>query len=279
MKLDLSVVGKQFKAVKHPYLWKDVVIYHLGIGAQAHELPYVFEGVPGGIQVIPTFAVVPAIVAAAAVIAPARVDIVGLLHGEQTIRMHAPIPPRGTFITTPKVVGIRDKGRHALLDIETVTRDTNGARLFDTLVSLVCRGQGGFGGNHADDSPKHAPPADTPPDFTHFHQTSPDQAALYRLSGDLNPLHINPAFARAAGYDRPILHGLCVYGATAKALIAGLCDGDVTRVQEYKARFSRPVYPGAGINIKAWRLDDGYYSVEASTDSEVIMNQAYIKIR
>ncbi len=278
MKLDISVVGREFKAVKHPYLWRDVVIYHLGIGAGADELAYVFEGFKGGLRVLPSFAMVAAMEAAAGVLAYAKVDFVRVLHGEQTIRMHAPIPNRGVFMTTPKVVSIRDKGKHAILDVETVTVDGAGAPLFDTLVSLVCRGQGGCGQAQADEPPLHAPPAEQPPDYEHFHQTDPDQAVLYRLSGDLNPLHVNPVLAQAAGYERPILHGLCVYGLALKALIGEFCDGDVSRVREYKARFSRPVYPGDGIHVKAWRLGDGYFALEASSDREVIMNQAYLKI-
>ena len=106
--MDLSVIGREFKAIKHPYLWRDVVIYHLGIGARANELPYVFEGAPGGMKVLPTFAMVPAMEAASTILAYARVDFVNLLHGEQTIKMHAPIPARGVFMTTPKVADIRD---------------------------------------------------------------------------------------------------------------------------------------------------------------------------
>jgi acyl dehydratase len=277
MKLDLSVVGREFKPVRHTYLWKDVVIYHLGIGARATELDYVYEGLRGGIKVIPSFAVVAAMEAAASVLPPARVDIVNMLHGEQTIRMHAPIPPSGVFLTTPKVAMIRDKGKHALLDIQTITTNQDGLHLFEALVSLVCRGQGGFSDARSEEDAPHLPPADRDPDFTSCFPTSPDQAALYRLSGDLNPLHINPAFAQTAGYDRPILHGLAVYGGILKILIANLGEGDVTRVKEYKARFARPIYPGDGITVKAWRMGQGVYAVEAATDREVVINHAYVK--
>ena len=278
MKINLSTIGLEFKPTKHPYLWKDVIFYHLGIGAKATELPYVFEGIKGGLQVIPTFAAIPAIEATATVIGKVGVNPIMMLHGEQAIYMHRPIPQRGEFITTPVVTGIWDKGKGALLEVKTITRDQKGNHLFDTMVSLYCRGQGGFGGERGPERPDYAPPPGKDPDFTDSYETSLDQAALYRLSGDLNPLHINPDFAKQAGYDRPILHGLCIYGGTLKSIINGLCDGDVKKIKEYKARFANTIYPGDKIFVKAWKLKQDTYSIETSTQNHVVMNQAYVKI-
>lgn len=278
MPINLSLIGEKLKEVEHPYLWKDAVLYHLGIGAKAAELKYVYEGVQGGIKVIPTFSVIPSLEAMAQIIGKLGANPMMLLHGEQGIFMKKPIPPRGTFKTTPQVTAVWDKGKGALVVIETKTTDENGEHLFDNYISLFCRGEGNFGGERGPEQPSYDPPEGKDPDFTDSYATSVDQTALYRLSGDLNPLHIDPNFAKIGGFDRPILHGLCTYGVVCKALVKGLCDDDVSKVKEYKARFSRPVMPGETITTKAWKLEDDTYAVQAFTENNQVINQAYIKI-
>jgi acyl dehydratase len=278
MGINLSLVGEKFKPVEHPYLWKDVVLYHLGIGAKAAELHYVYEGVKGGLKVIPTFAVVPALEAMATTLGKLGANPMMILHGEQGTYMDKPIPQRGKFITTPEVTGIYDKGKGALVVINTSTTDEKGEHLFDSMISLYCRGQGNFGGDRGPEQPAWDPPEGKDPEFKDSYKTSEDLPALYRLSGDINPLHIDPNFARIGGFDRPILHGLCTYGIVCKSLIKGLCNDDVTRLKEYKVRFSRPVMPGETITTKAWNLGDGTYAVQANTENNLVINQAYVKI-
>jgi acyl dehydratase len=278
MPINLKLVGEKLPSVEHPYIWKDVVLYHLGIGAKAKELKYVYEGVKGGIKVIPTFAVIPALEGMAQMLGKLGANPMMLLHGEQGTFMKKPIPNRGTFVTTPEVTGIYDKGKGALVVINAKTTNKEGEHLFDSYISLFCRGEGGFGGDRGPEQPKYDPPEGKEPDYIDSYKTSEDQTALYRLSGDLNPLHIDPNFAKMGGFDRPILHGLCTYGIVCKSLIKGLCDDDVARMKEYMVRFSRPVMPGETITTKAWKLEDGTYAVQANTEKNLVINQAHFKI-
>ncbi len=279
MAINLELSGQTLKEVEHPYTWKDVVLYHLGIGARATELQYVYENVNGGLKVIPTFSVIPSLEAMATqVVGSLGANPMMLLHGEQGIFMKKPIPPNGTFKTTPTVTGIYDKGKGALVAIETTTTDEHGEELFKNYISLFCRGEGNFGGERGPEQPSYDPPEGKDPDFTDSYKTSEDQAALYRLSGDLNPLHIDPNFAKLGGFDRPILHGLCTFGTVCKLLVKGLCEDEPARVVEYKARFSKPVMPGDTVTAKAWKLEDKTFAVQAFTEANQVMNQAYIKI-
>lgn len=277
MAINLSVVGEKSKEVEHPYGWKDVALYHLGIGAKASELHYVYEGVKGGLKVIPTFSVIPSLEAVAHVSGKLGANPMMILHGEQGISIFKPIPMKGVFKTTAEVKGIYDKVKGALVQVETRTVDETGEELFSNYIGIFCRGEGGFGGEKQPDAKPVEPPAGKDPDFTGSYPVSEDQTALYRLSGDLNPLHIDPNFAKIGGFSRPILHGLCTYGIVCKTLIKGLCEDDPTRVKEYRARFSRPVMPGETITAKAWKLEDGFYAVEAETENNQIINQAYFK--
>jgi len=279
MAINLELVGQELKEIEHPYIWKDVVLYHLGIGAKATELKYVYENVQGGIQVIPTFSVIPSLEAMANnVVAKLGANPMMLLHGEQGIFMKKPIPMKGTFKTTPKVSAIYDKGKGALVVIETTTTDGGGEELFSNYISLFCRGEGNFGGERGPEAENLDPPEGASPDFEASYTTSEDLAALYRLSGDINPLHIDPNFAKLGGFDRPILHGLCSYGIVCKLLVQGLCGDDPTKVMEYKCRFSKPVMPGDTITAKAWKIDDNKYSVQAFANDNMVINNAYILI-
>lgn len=278
MAINLDLVGKKMDGIEHPYIWKDVVLYHLGIGAKANELQYVYESSKGGLQVVPTFAVIPALEGMGGMLGKLGANPMMLLHGEQGIYMHKPIPSKGTFITTPEVTGIYDKVKGALVVIKTTTTDSKGEHIFDTMIALFCRGEGGFGGERGPAAETYDPPEGKAPDFENSYKTSEDLTALYRLSGDINPLHIDPNFAKMGGFDRPILHGLCSYGIVCKALVKGLCNDDVSKLKEYKARFTKPVMPGETLTTKAWKVDDGTYAVQVNTENNMVINQAYIKI-
>jgi acyl dehydratase len=156
--------------------------------------------------------------------------------------------------TTGRVAGIFDKGSGALVVVEATTTDSNGSALFLNRFSLFVRGEGGFGGEPGPRTGNEAP--ERSPDVEIEHATVPQQALLYRLCGDKNPLHADPAVAARAGFDRPILHGLCTYGIVCKAAVDRLLGGDVSRVARYRARFAGVLFPGETIVVQGWREDD-----------------------
>ena len=198
-----------------------------------------------------------------------------LLHGEQGIELFGPIPPAGTVRTTSTVTGIYDKGSGALVVIESTSVDpATGERRWRTTNALFIRGEGGFGGERG---PAAAPPTpEGPPDQVVEYATRPDQALLYRLSGDRNPLHSDPAFARRAGFERPILHGLCTYGVTGRALLHALCHSDPGRFLSMHGRFSRPTYPGDTLKVSMWV--DGPIAVFRTENQrgEVVLDQGVL---
>jgi len=174
-----------------------------------------------------------------------------LVHGEQSIEMHGVIPPDGAVTTTSTVAGIFDKGSGALVVLESQSRDAGtGAPCFSSRSALFIRGEGGFGGDRGPSSAGSAPVGEA--DEVVSYTTRSDQALLYRLSGDRNPLHSDPVFAKRAGFDRPILHGLCTYGFTGRALLHTLCGSDPARFTSMHARFSKPTMPGDTLTVSMW---------------------------
>jgi acyl dehydratase len=188
-----------------------------------------------------------------------------LVHGEQSIELFGPIPAEATVRTTSEVTGIYDKGSGALVVTTSTSVDAHsGEPRFTATSSLFVRGEGGFGGERGPSSGA-APLPDRQPDDVVTYTTRPDQALLYRLSGDRNPLHSDPVFAKRAGFDRPILHGLCTYGFTGRALLHTVCGSDPARFRAMSGRFSRPTFPGDALTISMWADGDG---VRFRTDNQ-----------
>ncbi len=234
---------------------KDVQLYHLGLGAglpatDPAELRYTLES---RLHVLPSFATVAG--AGMGVVgglsAPGvEVDLAAVLHGGQALTLHRPLPVRGEALSTSRVAAVYDKGKAAVLVLRTEVADTEGP-LWTSDAQIYVRGEGGFGG---DRGPADRPPApEGEPDLEVERPVREDQALLYRLSGDWNPLHADPEFAKLAGFDRPILHGLCTYGMTLKAVVDTLLGGDVSRVRGYGTRFTGIVFPGETLRIRMWR--------------------------
>ncbi len=224
MSLDLSTIG--FKTEPHvfSYDWKAAVLYALGIGAKRTELDYLYEG--RGPKVFPTFGVIPAYGPVSELFAKTRCDMTRLVHGAQSLRIHRPLPASGTLHTVGTIVGIYDMKKLAQVVLGTETTH-NGEPCFDTEWQLLVRDAGNFGGPRPPKSETPKIPEGKLADFSVTETTQPEQALLYRLSGDLNPLHADPAFASAVGFDQgPILHGLCTYGFLARAVIREACGGD-----------------------------------------------------
>ena len=270
MPLNLDVVGTPSEPTERSWTSKDCLLYALGVGAGSlgatgFELEYTTENSADVTQrVLPTFA---AVVGGGG--APrtslGSFDPAMLVHGEQTIRLSGLIPPDGTVRTTSVVTGIYDKGSGAVVVGESTSIDpATGNTLFVATTSLFIRGEGGFGGDRGPSGSSRAVP-DREPDEVVTYSTRPDQALLYRLSGDRNPLHSDPVFAKRAGFERPILHGLCTYGFTGRALLHTLCGSDPVRFGAMHGRFSRPTYPGDTLTISIWSDEEG---VRFRTDNQ-----------
>jgi len=256
MPINPDAVGRTSEAVERSWTSDDCLLYALGVGAGSlapdFELEYTTENSAGVVhKVLPTFA---AVVGGGG---PPRTslgtfDPAMLVHGEQSVELFRPLPVDGAVRTTSTVVGVYDKGSGALVVSRSTSVDAfDGEPRFATTTALFIRGEGGFGGPRG---PAFAPPAlpDTAPDDVVTYATRPDQALLYRLSGDRNPLHSDPTFAKGAGFDRPILHGLCTYGFTGRALLHTLCGSDSDRFRSMHGRFSRPTLPGDSLTISVW---------------------------
>ncbi len=269
MPIDPSKVGLEGGPVLRSWTAKDCLLYALGVGAGTDELEFSSEK---NQKVLPTFAV---IVGGGGV--PYReigsFNPALVVHGEEAIEVYQPIPPEGTVKSQGRIGGIYDKAKGALVVLESISRDAKTQEpLFKTVRGLFLRGEGGFGGERGPSGPRNVPP-DRKPDAEVRYGTRPEQALLYRLSGDMNPLHSDPEFARRGGFDRPILHGLCTYGFTGRALLHTLCGSDPARFRSMEGRFSKPVYPGESLIVSMWV--DGGEAIFRTTndDGDIVLDQ------
>lgn len=262
MPIDTSFVGKRLGAVTHTYTERDVMLYALGVGCGTDELKFTYER---DLQVLPTFAVIPAFPAMLNLGGAMQVNPAMVLHGEQRIALRGTIPTSGTIVTTPTIKAVYDKGKAAVLVVETESVDAKGNVLFVNTSSIFVRGEGGFGGDRGPSGARNVPP-DRAPDKSVSYKTLPQQALLYRLSGDMNPLHADPQFAAMGGFDRPILHGLCTYGLAGRAVLSAWCDDDPTRLKSFEARFAGVVFPGETITTDMWQVGPGQIALTARTE-------------
>jgi len=251
--LDLSAVGR--RTGPQPVTWnsRDAIIYALGVGAgsedPSRELAFTTENSKGIDQaVLPTF---PAVISPRPMtpISIGEFDRSKSVHGEQSLILHEPLPPDGTGFSTQSVEAIHDKGSGALVVRTSQLTAEDGRPLATSRIGQFIRGEGGFGGDSGPRLEWAVP--DRAPDHVVEQRTRPDQALLYRLSGDRNPLHSDPAFAARAGFDRPILHGMCSFGFVGRAILA-MADYDPARFRSMKVRFSKPVYPGDTLRSEFW---------------------------
>lgn len=259
MPMDLSVVGKRLEPIPFTYDERDVMLYALGVGAGSDELQFTYER---GLKVLPTFGVIPAFSSLLSTGATMTANPMMSLHGEHRIEVYGPIPTCATVTTTPTVRAIYDKGKGALVVLDAETVDQDGRLLFKNTLGAFIRGAGGFGGERGPSGPRNVPP-DREPDAVVEMHTLPQQALIYRLAGDRNPLHADPDVARVAGYDRPILHGLCTFGHVGRAILRAFCGDEPIRLKVLEVRFSGVVYPGETIRTELWQNRPGQLIVLA----------------
>jgi len=280
--IDYSAIkSRLIPAVRHAYNCRDTIIYNLGVGANAidtaneADLTRVWEE---RLEALPTM------VAAMAWEPYWYSDPdVGLgwqnsVHGEQSIEWHAAVPVEGEVVGQASVEEIYDKGsgRGALMVMRRELTDAkNGKRLATIRQGVFFRQNGGFGGPAG--GPKSRPVPEAEPDLRQSLTSRPEQALLYRLSGDRFPLHIDPTFARAGGFDSPILHGLCTYGFAGRALVEQLCGGDGTKLRQMDCRFSAPVIPGETIEILIWRLASGECAFRCRVGERIVIDNGYAR--
>jgi acyl dehydratase len=279
MSLDHSLVGVPGEPHERSWTSKDALLYAIGVGAglgdPLRELEFTTENSEGIEQkVLPTYGVLLAQAATARSIG--NFDRAMLVHAEQYVELHRPLPVGGTVRTSSRVTGMYDKGSGALVESESVAVDpANGEPMITIRSSTFIRGEGGFGGDRGTAAPWQLP--DRAPDHRVIEQTRPEQALLYRLSGDRNPLHVDPKFAARGGFSRPILHGLCTYGFTGRVLLHELCGSDPARFTSMSGRFSAPVLPGESLVVAIWGGDDGTAVFQtAKEDGTVVIDRGRV---
>jgi len=276
MALDLGSIGKKIGPLKKEYSWKDVALYARGGGAGFDDLEYAYED---RLKVVPTFSIGSVFDFLAQAAIGSNAELSGILHGEQEIVFHRPIPTEGTLTTEGAITHIYDKGpaRGALVVAEADTFHSNGEKLFTNFFTLFCRKDGGFGGKEAPKSEIKIPERE--PDFKEQATPSADQPLVYRLSGDIFALHVNPDFAKASGFEKPIMHGLCTYGYACRAVVRHLMPGRPELMTRFGARFSRPIYPGVPIETRIWKTGEGraLFRVINSETGEVVIDRGLVE--
>lgn len=276
MALNLHWRGQPSSPVPREWSSKDALLYALAVGAGAEdpaaELAFTTENSAGVTQqVLPTFGCL--LAAARSPRTLGDFDVAKLVHAEQSVQFHSPLQTAGRVEAVSTLVAAHDKGSAALLVQENVARDcTSGQALVTSTASFFIRGEGGFGGDRGPRQPEWAPPREQP-DAVVGYRTRRDQPLLYRLTGDRNPLHSDPTVAQRAGLRRPILHGMCTFGFTGRALLHTIAGSAPERLLSMSARFTKPVYPGAELTVRIWTQDGQAHFQTVTDDGSVVLDR------
>jgi len=275
-----EIMSLEDKGLEFSYTQRDSIIYGLGIGLgkdpmDATELKYVYEN---GLIAFPSMAT--NFQYKSPLLLKAKLNMIMIVHGEQGVTLHQPMPASADVISDTKVVNCYDRGasKGAIIEVETNVRLKKDNSPLCTLTSKTfARGNGGFGG---EDVPASIPvELNDTPDIIHEVTTTEDQALIFRLSGDSNPLHSDPNFAKMAGYPKPILHGLCSYGVACRSIVETLCEKDSKKLKKFNVRFSSPVFPGETIVTEMWKKDDEiHFQSKVKERDKVVLKNGVCKI-
>ena len=254
MALNLDAIGKKIGPMTKEYTWKDTVLYALGAGAGFEDLEYCYEK---DLKVIPSFGII-TMYQFMPEMAASNMNLAGILHGEQEMIFHNPIPTEGTLTTEGQITNYYDKGegKGALVVSQSETCHSNGQKLYTSIGTVFARLDGGFGGKEAPKKEITFP--DREPDFVIEAQPLEDQPLIFRLSGDIFQLHVDAEFAKMSGFEKPIMHGLCTHGFACRALIQSLIPGEPEKARRMACRFTKPLYPGVPIKTLIWKTETGH---------------------
>ena len=252
MSLDLSSIGHRVAPISKRYDWRDVALYALALGAGEHDLGYVLNDSTQ--KVLPTYGVIPAFEPVFEAARATGGDLVQLLHTAQRTELVKPLPPQGELRTSAHIRGIWDMKVGALMVVDTESH-VDGELACRTSWQMLIRGAGGFGGERPPGGLRTRAPKDKAPDFEVEVPTQRSQALLYRLTGDVNPIHSHPEVAKLAGFDRPILHGLCTYGVGGRMALKHFAGDDPSRFKAFETKFSKVVMPGDTLIVRGYKLE------------------------
>lgn len=278
MPINPDAVGTRTEPVEVSWTSKDSLLYAVGLGAGMGELAFTTENTNGVPQrALPTMPVViGAGRGASAMGSIGTFNPAMLVHGQQSVTLHQELPAEGTALLSSAITGIYDKGKAAVVVSAGEASTLSGEPLYTVTMSAFIRGEGGWGGDRGPGGAVNVPP-DRTPDHQTTYQTSPDQALVYRLSGDRNPLHSDPSFAAMGGFDRPILHGLCTYGFTGRALLHAMCESDPARFHHIEGRFSSPVTPGEALTVSMWLTAPGEAVFVTAVGDRMVIDQGLLR--
>ena len=265
MSIDLSSVGHSAGPITQRYNWRDVALYALALGAGEHDLGYVLN--EPSLKVLPTYGVIPAFEPVFEAARATGGDLLQLLHTSQRTELVRPFPAEGELRTTARIRGIWDMKVGALMIVDTET-EIDGSLACRTSWQMLVRGAGGFGGERPPGGLRTRAPKDQAPDFEVEVPTQRSQALLYRLTGDVNPIHSHPEVAKIAGFDRPILHGLCTYGIGGRMALKHLAGDDPARFRAFETKFSKVVMPGDTLIVRGYKLEQAGHAAITVTVKE-----------
>jgi acyl dehydratase len=275
-----EIMSMTSENVEISYSDKDSILYSLGVGLgndpmNMAELKYVYENSQVALPSMATN-----FQYHSPLLLKANINFILVVHGEQKLSFSNPLPVSGDFISNAKVIGCYDKGagKGAVIDVETtINLKKDNTEICKLVSTTFARGDGGFGGPESPKNEIFKPEGD--PDFVHEIKTKPDQALIFRLSGDYNPLHSDPNFAKTAGFEKPILHGMCTYGIACRSVVESVCEGDAKRLKKFDCRFSSPVYPGETIVTEMWKNDSKvYYQSKVKERDKIVIKNGVSEI-
>ena len=275
-----EIMSMTSENVEISYSDKDSILYSLGVGLgndpmNMAELKYVYENSQVALPSMATN-----FQYHSPLLLKANINFILVVHGEQKLSFSNPLPVSGDFISNAKVIGCYDKGagKGAIIDVETtINLKKDNTEICKLVSTTFARGDGGFGGPESPKSEIFRPEGD--PDFVHEIKSKPDQALIFRLSGDYNPLHSDPNFAKTAGFEKPILHGMCTYGIACRSLVESVCEGDAKRLKKFDCRFSSPVYPGETIVTEMWKNGSKvYYQSKVKERDKIVIKNGVSEI-